>query len=86
MGIISNNNKKWNEISDYYFASYIDKDGIVYELLLTEKEFNKAVERAAKNPEDIPEKYIVMQGERGKLTVEDEKFGFMERKWKLSSN
>lgn len=80
MGIISNNNKKWNENCDYYFASYIDKDGIVYELLLTEKEFNKAVERATKNPEDIPEKYIVMQGERGKRILVDEKFNFMEKK------
>jgi len=35
-------------------------------LLLTEKEFDKAVKRAEKNPEDIPNEYIVLQGYKGK--------------------
>ena len=80
MGIRENKNKKWNENSDYFFASYIDKEGNIFELLLTEKEFNKCVERAAKNQEDVPEKYIVLQGERGKTNLSDENSDFMEKK------
>jgi hypothetical protein len=66
MGIIENSNKKFNENEKYYFASYINSEGYVFELLLTEKEFDKAVKRAEKNPEDIPNEYIVLQGYKGK--------------------
>jgi hypothetical protein len=66
MGIIENTNKKFNENEKYYFASYINSEGYVFELLLTEKEFDKAVKRAEKNPEDIPNEYIVLQGYKGK--------------------
>ena len=66
MGIVENTNKKINENDKYYFASLIDSQGYVYQLLLTEREFNISVERGKRNPEDIPENFIVLQGIKDK--------------------
>ena len=66
MGIVENTNKKINENDKYYFASLIDSQGYVYQLLLTEREFNIAVERGKRNPEDITENFIVLQGIKDK--------------------
>jgi len=54
--------KKGNEAEEYYFCTHVTSDGYQFELLLTKKEFDKAVKRAEMNPEDIPENYIVLQG------------------------
>jgi hypothetical protein len=54
--------KKGNESEDYFLCTHVTSDGFQYELLLTKKEFDKAVKRAEMNPEDIPDTYIVLQG------------------------
>jgi len=40
----------------------VTSDGYQYELLLTKKEFDAGVKRAERNPEDIPDYFIVLQG------------------------
>jgi hypothetical protein len=56
--------KKGNEAKEYFFCTHVTCDGFQYELLLTKREFDIAVERAEQNPEDVPENYIVLQGYR----------------------
>jgi hypothetical protein len=54
--------KKANEAEDYFLCTHVTSDGYQYELLLTKREFDAAVKRAEKNPEDIPDTFIVLQG------------------------
>ena len=62
-----NTNKKNNQESDEYFlCTHVDSDGYQYELLLTKREFDIGVVRAEKNPEDIPDYFIVLQGTKKK--------------------
>lgn len=56
--------KKGNEADNYYFCTHVTRDGYQYELLLTKREFDVAVNRAKMNPEDVPTDYIVLQGYR----------------------
>jgi hypothetical protein len=47
-------------------CTHVDSNGYQYELLLTKREFDVGVKRAEKNPEDIPEYFIVLQGTKEK--------------------
>lgn len=58
-GKIKNKNRKLNENKDYFFVAHIDSNGDVVSLLLTDIEFEKAKKRAEKNPEDVPEDFLV---------------------------
>lgn len=57
-----NKNKKGNEAEEYFLCTHVNSDGYQFELLLTKREFDIGVERAVKNPEDIPDMFIVLQG------------------------
>jgi hypothetical protein len=57
-----NKKQQFNEADEYFFCTHVDRDGYVYQLLLTKREFDIAVERADKNPEDVYNDYIVLQG------------------------
>jgi len=57
-----NKNRKPTEAEEYFFCTHVDREGYVYQLLLTKNEFNSAVKRADKNPEDVYNDYIVLQG------------------------
>jgi hypothetical protein len=57
-----NKKRQFNEAENYYFCTHVDSEGYVYQLLLTKREFDLAVERADKNPEDVYNDYIVLQG------------------------
>lgn len=54
--------KKGNEAEEYFLCTHVTSDGYQYELLLTKKEFDAGVKRAERNPEDIPDTFIVLQG------------------------
>jgi len=56
---IKNLNRKPNENASYYFVAHVDSEGEVTPLLLTDIEFEKAKKRAEKNPEDVPENFLV---------------------------
>lgn len=59
--------KKNNQEADEYFlCTHVDSNGYRYELLLTKREFDIGVNRAEKNPEDIPDQFIVLQGKKKK--------------------
>jgi hypothetical protein len=58
-GKIKNKNRKPNENKDYFFVAHVDSNGDVIPLLLTDVEFEKGKIRASKNPEDVPEHFIV---------------------------
>lgn len=53
---VENKNKKFGANSEYYALWVENSQGAEYCLLFTEHELNRAKERAAKNPEDIPAK------------------------------
>jgi hypothetical protein len=65
-----NQNRKRSEASEYFFCTHITSGGEVWELLLTAHEIAEARRRAAKNPEDTFETYIVLQGTKGDPTPE----------------
>ena len=58
------NKKNPQEADEYFLCTHVDSDGYQYELLLTKREFDVGVKRAEKNPEDIPQYFIVLQGTR----------------------
>jgi hypothetical protein len=58
--------KLYWEADEYLLCTHVDSDGYQYELLLTKREFDIGVKRAEKNPEDIPEYFIVLQGTKTK--------------------
>jgi hypothetical protein len=59
-----NRKRQFNEAKNYYFCTHVDNEGYVYQLLLTEHQFNAAIKRADNNPEDVYKDYIVLQGIR----------------------
>jgi hypothetical protein len=61
------NKKNAQEADEYFLCTHVDSDGYQYELLLTKREFDIGVARAVKNPEDIPENFIVLQGYKKNL-------------------
>jgi len=56
--------KNTQEADEYFLCTHVDSNGYQYELLLTKREFDIGVDRAEKNPEDIPEYFIVLQGQK----------------------
>lgn len=58
----TNKNRKGRESEEYFFCTHVTSDGYQYELLLTKREFDSGVKRVEKNPEDVPDMYIVLQG------------------------
>lgn len=56
---IINKKRKANQDFSYYFVAHVDSSGEVTPLLLTDVEFKKAKQRAAKNKEDVPVDFIV---------------------------
>lgn len=56
---ILNKNRKPTEDYSYFFVAHVDSSGEVTPLLLTDVEFKKAKQRAAKNKEDVPVDFIV---------------------------
>jgi hypothetical protein len=54
--------KKSNEAEEYFLCTHVTSDGYQHELLLTKREFDVGVKRAERNPEDIPDTFIVLQG------------------------
>ncbi len=60
------NKKNHREADEYFLCTHVDSNGYQYELLLTKHEFDVGVKRAEKNPEDIPEYFIVLQGSKTK--------------------
>lgn len=53
--IIENTNKITNADKEYYYIRVQMPDGSELPLMFTDSEFNEAIERAKKNPEDVPE-------------------------------
>jgi hypothetical protein len=53
--IIENTNKITNADSEYYYIRVQMPDGSELPLMFTDYEFNEAIERAKRNPEDVPE-------------------------------
>jgi len=47
-----NKNRKGRQAENYIYIPVLDDNGCVTKLLLTEREYNTAVKRAATNPED----------------------------------
>ncbi|MFN9113137.1 MAG: hypothetical protein ACK5XN_23960 [Bacteroidota bacterium] len=65
-----NRNRKHSEASEYFFCTHITPSGEVWELLFTAHEIEEGRRRAARNPEDTFETYIVLQGTKGDPTPE----------------
>lgn len=57
-----NKNRKPREAEEYFFTAYVNDDGEVDFLLLTPNELAVAKRRAGRNPEDIPQDFIIVQG------------------------
>ncbi len=49
-----NENRKSDREAKHYWNSRVRYDGKVYHILLTDKEVERGIERASKNPEDVP--------------------------------
>lgn len=49
-----NENRKTDREAKHYWNSRVRYEGKVYHILLTDKEVTRGIERAAKNPEDVP--------------------------------
>tara|TARA_R100001510_G_C7655148_1_gene214113 strand:- start:3935 stop:4162 length:228 start_codon:yes stop_codon:yes gene_type:complete len=65
---VENKNAHRAADKEYYFATHIkNNDGEVQMLLLTDKEYERAVKRAERNKEDLPSDYSVVhpKKERG---------------------
>lgn len=64
---VPNKNPRKGAKDEYYFVFHVEPTGDGVCLLLTQKEFDRAAARAAKNPEDIPEHSIALQVRNGKI-------------------
>tara|TARA_R100001015_G_C4612974_1_gene168569 strand:+ start:180 stop:407 length:228 start_codon:yes stop_codon:yes gene_type:complete len=59
---VENKNAHRAADKEYYFATHVkNTDGEVQMLLLTDKEYERAVKRAEKNKEDLPSNYTVVR-------------------------
>ena len=64
---VKNTNAHRAADKEYYFATYVKSDAKegeddVVQLLLTDKEFERAAKRAEKNTEDLPKHFAIIQG------------------------
>jgi len=54
--LVENKDKKFGAADQYYAVWVENTKGKEFPLLITERELNIAIDRAEKNPEDIPKK------------------------------
>ena len=54
--LVENKDKKFGAADEYYAVWVENTKGKEFPLLFTERELNIAIDRAEKNPEDIPKK------------------------------
>ena len=64
---VENKNAHRAADKEYYFATYVKSDAgpgedDVIQLLLTDKELERAAKRAEKNKEDLPKYFAIVQG------------------------
>ena len=61
-------------LEEYFFATYVKSDAgpgedDVIQLLLTDKELERAAKRAEKNKEDLPKHFAIVQGRNEEDTI-----------------
>jgi len=54
--VVENKDKKFGAADEYYAVWVENSIGLEYPLLFTQREVKVAMDRASKNPEDIPQK------------------------------
>lgn len=54
--VVENKDKKFGAADEYYAVWVENSTGLEYPLLFTQREVKVAMDRASKNPEDIPQK------------------------------
>ena len=64
---VENKNRHRTADKEYFFATYVKSDAgpgedDVVQLLLTDKELERASKRAEKNKEDLPKYFAIVQG------------------------
>ena len=75
---VENKNAHRAADKEYFFATYVKSDAgpgedDVIQLLLTDKELERAAKRAEKNKEDLPKHFAIIQGrnEEEKILLDD---------------
>lgn len=56
--IVNNKDRKFGSTLAYYPIRIEDEDGVVANALFTKSQIDKAIIRADRNPEDIPDKTV----------------------------
>ena len=71
---VENKNAHRAADKEYFFATYVKSDAgpgedDVIQLLLTDKELERAAKRAEKNKEDLPKHFAIIQGRNEEDTI-----------------
>jgi len=57
--VYNKNRPKFSNAKRSYYCIWVQKDDKEFPIMLTERELNIAIDRAKKNPEDIPQKSFI---------------------------